>query len=192
MKNDDSVVPSNTVFGQSEGSNNAEFVGLYSRIADLCTRYSFAVDDRETLSLSELFVEDGSFESVGLVVNGRASIREFYESRLGGYGPTFHYWHGLTLDKWTKEFAWGRVSAHAELSIDGATQVVALRYRDVYRLNPSIRFQSRTTQILYSLPACEWASGFADLNRIRWPGTEPRQADFPEGTYAWSDFLRKS
>jgi hypothetical protein len=69
------------------------------------------------------------------------------------------------------------VCAHAELTIDGETVFVALRYHDDYRrVDGRWRFHERKTRILYVLKLSELPTGFADRMRIRWPNIDPQPA----------------
>ncbi len=69
--------------------------------------------------------------------------------------------------------AHGIVCAHAELSIDGETHLVALRYHDTYRHEDGAwRFYERDVKLLYVLPVSEFGTGLAERDRLRWPGTD--------------------
>lgn len=146
-------------------------------ISDLIARYGPAVDDREYETLASLYSSDGVFDTVGGRLTGRAAVIDYYRQRGDAYGATYHYPHSVEihLDEPTgDEFvsASGIVCAHAELSIDGVTHLIALRYHDSYRHEDGAwRFYERVVKLLYVLPASDLTTGLAESDRIRWPGT---------------------
>ena len=167
------------------------FAELYCRILNLCSRYCLAVDDRDLDALVGLFTRDGVFDAVHGPITGREAIRGYYVMRLSAYGPTLHYAHGLTIHEIDAHEVTCSVSAHAELAIGGAFQVVALRYSDRFaEEDGQLRFRSRSTRVLYSSPVDQLPVIFNDEFRSRWPGTDLARADIPETLTTWQTFYR--
>lgn len=164
---------------------------LESRIEldELITRYSIAVDDRDLDTVADLFASDAWFDSVGGRTTGRAALVEYYAGRLERYGPTYHIPHTQVVEFDGDDTAHGVVLAHAELSIDGETFVIAMRYYDEYvREDGRWRFRSRRLATLYAVPLTELPTSLADTLRKRWPGSAPEVAEWPEPSPTWQAF----
>lgn len=146
-------------------------------IRRLVARYGRAIDDRDWNTLTELYAPDAVFESAGTRAEGRDRVIDFVKMRTSVYPASYHYPHSHEIDIIDATRAVGLVCAHAELAIEGDTVVVALRYHDDYRrVEGRWRFRERVARLLYVLKAVEYPSGLADPARVRWPGTEPQQA----------------
>ena len=99
---------------------------------------------------------------------------DYYRERGDAYGATYHYPHSQEIYLDGPTDGRGVVCAHAELSIDGETHIVAVRYHDIYRREHAIwRFHTRDVHLLYVLAIDELATGLAQQDRVRWPG-KPR------------------
>jgi uncharacterized protein (TIGR02246 family) len=143
----------------------------------LVARYGRAVDDRDWESLADQYTPDAIFDSTGERSVGTDAIIEFYKARTGAYAASYHYPHSHEITFIDDGTAAGVVCAHAELTIEGETVFVALRYLDDYRLvEGSWRFHEREARILYVLKLSELPTGFGDRMRIRWPGVAPQPA----------------
>ena len=70
------------------------------QIRELVAEYSMAVDDRDIPTIARLFATDAVFGDADgtLTVEGRDAIAEFYTTRLGSMGPTFHFPHSHRID----------------------------------------------------------------------------------------------
>lgn len=139
----------------------------------LIARYGPAVDDHDYDTLASLYTSDGIFDATAGRLHGREQVMDFYRRRAQDFGATYHYPHSSEVHLDGLDDAHGIVCAHAELSIDGETTMVALRYHDTYRREDGAwRFYERDVKLLYVLPMSELATGLAERDRLRWPGTE--------------------
>lgn len=144
-----------------------------AEIVQLIARYGPAVDDREFDALGALYTSDAVFDSAGGAIQGREEVIEYYRSRGDYFGATYHYPNSWEIHIDGPKDAHGIVCAHAELSIEGDTHIVALRYHDTYRREEGVwRFQKRDVKLLYVLAESELPTGLAEPDRVRWPGTE--------------------
>jgi hypothetical protein len=147
------------------------------QLAELISRYGVAVDDRDFDTLASLFAPDGEFQHV----KGRDAVIAFYRVRTALFTTSTHYAHTWHFDFASDTQASGVVSASAELCIQGQTVRISLRYLDRYlKTAAGWVFQARDIKFRYVLPLNEVASGLDQPLRVRWPGTEPRQADLPD------------
>ncbi|MEQ8717994.1 MAG: nuclear transport factor 2 family protein [Acidimicrobiales bacterium] len=143
----------------------------------LVARYGRSVDDRDWESLAGQYTPDAVFDSAMGRSVGTDAIVEYYKARTDAYVASYHYPHSHEITFVDDDVATGLVCAHAELTIEGDTVWVALRYHDDYRrVDGKWLFHERKTRILYVLKLSEMDKGFADTLRIRWPGTEPAPA----------------
>jgi len=146
-------------------------------IRSLIARYGRAVDDRDWEALALQFTADASFESVGEPVVGTEAIVAYYQERTAPYVASYHYPHTIEIALIDDHRAEGLVCAHAELTINGDTVMVALRYYDDYRrIDGRWLFRSRKTQFLYVLKLSDLPTEMASRLRVRWPGAEPVEA----------------
>ncbi|MBS7700256.1 MULTISPECIES: nuclear transport factor 2 family protein [unclassified Chelatococcus] len=160
-------------------------------IAELLTRYSVAVDDRDMAALADCFTEDGQLvgkdgRDPGI---GRDNVMARYKSRFKALGPTCHWTHNhiITVDD-DLDKASGLVLSHAEIWRSGKAYVAALRYEDLYRREGGKwRIASRTTSFFYYMPVTEYAEGLGDPLRMRAYG-DRRPANFPEPLATWKSW----
>ena len=146
-------------------------------IRALVARYGRAVDDRDWESLANQYTPDAVFDSAAGRSVGTDAIIDYYEERTKAYVASYHYPHSHEITFIDDHTATGLVCAHAELTIEGETVFVALRYHDDYRrVDGAWRFHERETRILYVLKLSELPAGLADRMRIRWPGIDPQPA----------------
>ncbi len=147
-------------------------------IRELIARYGRAVDDRDWEALRAQYTPDAVFDSAAGRSVGVDAIIDYYDERTSAYVASYHYPHSTELTFVDDDHATGVVCAHAELTIEGDTVMVALRYRDDYRrVGGRWRFHERNTNLLYVLKLAELPTGLADRLRIRWPGTDPAVAE---------------
>ncbi len=144
-----------------------------AEITQLVAKYGPAVDDHAFDDLAELYTHDAVFDSVGGRIEGRDAVIDYYRERGAVYGASYHYPHSVEIHLGGPDDAHGIVCAHAELSIDGATHWVAVRYHDTYRREGGAwRFHERDVRLLYMLNAADLATGLGEPDRLRWPGAE--------------------
>ena len=167
----------------SAPSNQQQLAQLVQRVDDrqqlseLISRYGIAVDDRDFDTLASLFAPDAQFQHV----KGRDAVIAFYKVRTALFSTSTHYAHTWHFDFSSKTQASGVVSASAELCIQGQTVRLSLRYLDRYiKTTTGWVFQVRDIKFRYVLPLDQVAQGLDQPLRVRWPGTEPRQADLPD------------
>ena len=162
------------------------------QIRELVTDYSMAVDDRDIPTIARLFTVDAVFAHADgtMTVEGRDAIAEFYATRLGEMGPTFHYPHCHRIEFVDDDNATGVVLAHAELAFGDSTHYTGLRYLDRYRCRDGVwRFADRQLKFLFFMPLADFvAGGLGHPNRKRYPGQEPVPTDLPEGQASWQSF----
>lgn len=150
-------------------------------LQELIARYSLARDDQDMEALLDCFIDDAVFARRGQDVIGREALHQFYLQSMRRYDLTIHTNHAQVLDAVGPDDVNGVVTGHAELVLEGRLVVASYRYRDVYRRSATgWRFASRELNFLYAMPVDQMASGFADANRVRWPGADPALADLPE------------
>lgn len=158
-------------------------------IRQLVFDYSTAVDDRDFERIAEVFCADSTFGHADGrdTTTGRDAIVEFYRTRTGLMGPTYHYPHSHRIDFTDDDNATGTVLAHAELALEGTTYQVGLRYADTYRREDGAwRFGSRTICFLYFMPLSELINGgLGAPDRKRYPDVGPVSADLPETLATW-------
>ena len=158
--------------------------GLHSEIAELraplqhledrdelgalVARYGRAVDDRDWESLADQYTPDAMFGSAGGRSVGTDAVIGYYQERSSAYVASYHYPHSHEIEFIDDDSATGLVCARPELTIDGETVFVVLRYHDDYpRVDRRWRFHERKTRIVYALKLSELPTGFADRMRIR-------------------------
>jgi uncharacterized protein (TIGR02246 family) len=163
-------------------------------IENLIARYANAVDDRDLDTVANCFCEDGVYarwNGTDRAV-GRTEVRAFYQERLSGTGPSFHYVHAMDVDIVDSTHATGIVTAHAEMGVDGDLLIAALRYVDRYRkgLDDRWRFAERLTRFFYFMPHSELDQSYSSSDRIRFPAPAVT-ADLPDGLETWKEFGRR-
>ena len=160
-----------------------EYLESRIEISDLVSAYGRAVDDRDWSSVGELYCTDATFDAVEGPATGRDAIIAYYEHRTAMFGVTYHYPHSLEVLDIEGVNASGVVCAHAELSIDGKSFWVALRYYDSYKKEGGRwRFAERRVEQLYAMELRELPDQMDSPLRKRWPGTEPALADWGPGS----------
>lgn len=159
-----------------------------SAIRDLVALYSTAVDDRDLDLVVSMFSPTGSFTRQGSRVAGHAGLRAFYAQMMKRYRTTLHVVNSHVVQV-RGDSAQGLVTGQAELSMEGTVLTAAYRYDDEYsRLNGRWVFASRVLKFMYVVPSAERAENFVEGKRIRWPGRDPAEGDFPESAPSWQRF----
>ncbi|MBX3528989.1 MAG: nuclear transport factor 2 family protein [Rhizobiaceae bacterium] len=159
-------------------------------IAELCTTYARACDDRDMALLGSLFTEDCTFESRdgSRFHTGRHAIVEMYKVRFRALGPTYHWTHDLVVrfDEADDDLARGQLLGHAECFRNGQAMVAAMRYDDTYRREGGAwRIHRRMLSYFYYMPVGEYAEGLGSPMRMRAYG-DRRPADYPEKLPTWT------
>ena len=159
-------------------------------IMDLVSEYCAAIDSRDLERFVDCFTADAVVRHQDGVMrlSGREAIREYYAARFRSYGVTFHYPHSHTIVIEGSDSAYGVVTAHAEMALDGAGWIAAFRYTDQYRREDGRwRFAARELACWYYMALADLADGMAGTLRKHYNG-EKMPAELPESleTYkAW-------
>ncbi|WP_245813984.1 nuclear transport factor 2 family protein [Rhodococcus marinonascens] len=159
-----------------------------ARIQDLAAAYAIAVDDHDIDTLVGLFSEDGTFERAGVVSRGHEEIRAFYVQAMDRYSLTLHtpQSNQIAVDG---DHAKGLLTGQAELALDGTLVMAAYRYSDAYvRCGGRWLFTSRRLRFLYAVPFRDLETAVTTTDRICWPGTDPRPAEYPETHATWATY----
>ena len=157
-------------------------------IGDLAALYAMAVDDHDIEGVLTCFAPHGSFTRAGVTSRGTQELRAFYVSMMDRYRTMLHtiHSHVVAVDG---DRATGLLTGHAELGFEGTLMMTAYRYDDDYVCQDGRWvFADRRLRSMYVVPVDAMASSFADTDRIRWPGTDPRAADFPESAPTWATY----
>ncbi len=176
-------------------SERLDAIEAREAIRDLVVRYGMAVDDREMEQIAALFTKDAVFRhgDGAIVNNGRKEIVDFYTDRLASFGATYHYadTHLIELDG--ADDAHGIVCAHAELAIEDATYITALRYHDKYQREDGVwKFAERSIAMLYFMDMADLAAGGLSMrDRKRYFGTVG-SGEIPEGLPSWQRFFAEA
>ena len=159
-----------------------------SAIRDLAALYAVAVDDHDLAGVLACFAPDGSFTRAGVRSTGTEELTAFYRKMMGRYRTMLHVTHSHVVQV-RGDHATGLLSGHAELALDDTLMVTAYRYDDSYALvDGRWVFTDRGLCSMYVVPVDELALSFRDDQRIRWPGMEPRTADYPETASTWDTY----
>ena len=151
-------------------------------IADLAVRYAMAVDDHDIPAVLACFDPHGEFVRAGVPVRG-GDLEPFWRAMMDRYGLTVHTVHGHLITV-AGDTGTGVQAGSAELFYRGTLMRAVYRYTDAYaRRDGRWRFARRELRFAYVLPAGEPFPAGPD--RIRWPGEDPRPADYPETLPTW-------
>lgn len=151
-------------------------------IAELLARYCFGIDNRDLVTVGELFTPNARFATLDGSRNsiGREAIVAGFEKRYDVLGATNHIVHHHTIQFEGPARARGEVSSHAEVWRNEQAQLAALRYQDTYEKENGVwRFAERIQTFLYYVPVERYAQVLGQLER-NLSGTQPKAADFPE------------
>jgi uncharacterized protein (TIGR02246 family) len=151
-------------------------------ITDLVAAYCSAIDSRDLDAFVDCFTVDAvvRHEDGAMRLDGRESIRAYYNARFPAYGMTFHYPHAHTISFDSADDAHGVVTAHAEMALDGAGWLAAFRYSDTYRRDGGRwRFTERILACWYYMRLADLPSGMASKLRKHYRGQE-LPAELPE------------
>ena len=166
------------------GSIEERLQRLEARFAinDLVAAYCAAIDGRDLDSFVDCFTADAVLrhEDGVMRLEGRETIREYYEARFPTYGVTFHYPHAQTVVLDGPDAAHGVVTAHAEMALEGEAWLAAFRYSDTYRREQGRwRFAERVLACWYYMRLSDLADGLASPLRKHYRGRQ-LAAELPE------------
>ena len=160
-----------------------------SAIRDLVAIYSIARDDNDIEALLECFAPQGSFVINGTPVVGRDALRTFYIGNMDRYTTSLHVTHTHVIQINGADRATGVVTGHAELALGETLMMAAYRYADRYAKTAGRWvFGERILRFMYAVPFDEMGRSFTSPLRMRWPGTDPAPADFPETLSTWDTY----
>jgi len=158
-------------------------------ILDLTMLYGRAVDDHDVQALVEMFSEDGVFERRGDAATGHDAIRAAYAASFDTYRTMLHTTHPPVVQLHDNGTASGWSHGHAELATRRTLVLASYRYEDSYRqVADRWLFAKRSLTFMYAVPADQLATSFGTTTRIRWPGTEPEDGDYPETASTWNTY----
>src|SRR4051812_3722124 len=158
-------------------------------IGDLGALYARAVDDHDLDALVAMFTPDGVFERRGVAATGAEEIRAAYVASFDTYRTMLHTPHPGVVRLHGDGTASGWSHGHAELATRRTLVLASFRYEDDYRCEDGRwRFARRSITFMYAVPADRMAESFGSAARMRWPGTEPEGADYPESAPTWDTY----
>ncbi len=158
-------------------------------IRDLGVLYARAVDDHAIDALVAMYTPDGVFERRGVPAAGAAAIRAAYVASFDTYRTMLHTAHPGVVHLHGDGTAAGWSHGHAELATRRTLVQASYRYEDAYRyVDGRWLFARRSITFMYAVPADRMAASFGSAERMRWPGTEPETADYPETAPTWDTY----
>lgn len=158
-------------------------------IADLGVLYARAVDDHDIDTVVGTYTADGVFERRGVAATGAEEIRAAYVASFDTYRTMLHTPHPGVVRLHGDGTASGWSHGHAELATRRTLVLASFRYEDDYRCEDGRwRFARRSITFMYAVPADRMAESFGSAARMRWPGTEPEDADYPESAPTWDTY----
>jgi ketosteroid isomerase-like protein len=162
-----------------------------AEIAELCTNYCTACDDRDMALLESCFTEDVRLLSRDRLMDatGREAAMAMFRTMLGIRGPAFHWTHDriIRFDDNDPDRASGLVLAHAETTPNGKASIAGIRYNDDYRREDGRwKFAVRTLSFLYYMEMADFVEHFPTRQRMGLGGVW-READFPESLPTWPE-----
>lgn len=158
-------------------------------IGDLGVLYARAVDDHDLDSIVAMYSPDGVFDRRGNRAEGAEAIRAAYATSFDTYRTMLHTPHPGVVQLHGNGTALGWSHGHAELATRRTLVLAAFRYEDDYRcVDGRWLFARRSITFMYAVPADRMASSFGTIERMRWPGTAPEAADYPETSPTWDTY----
>lgn len=160
-----------------------------AEIAELCTHYCTACDDRDMVLLRSLFAPDIVIQSRDRKMDARGidNVMAMFENMFTIRGPAFHWSHDrvITFDDGDPDRATGLLLAHAETTPDGEASIAGIRYHDIFRrIDGKWHFAERQLSFLYYMRMADFIAHFPTSKRMGLGG-EWREADFPESLPTW-------
>lgn len=151
-------------------------------IRQLAAVYPILVDSHDLDALIDLFAPDGTFARAGATHSGHGELRRFFRQIVDNYSLTVHTAHQHVIDlALGAKTAVGVQMGHGEVAVDGQRMLAAYRYDDDYRwVEGRWLFARRQMRYEYFSTHEELGQSLAGRQRIRVPGTAPRDAEIPE------------
>ncbi|MCR3722160.1 MULTISPECIES: nuclear transport factor 2 family protein [Prauserella salsuginis group] len=160
-------------------------------IRDLALLYTRAVDGYDLDAVVDMYTDDGVFERRGRASAGREALREAYATPMRAYRTMIHRVDAHVVELTSASDAVGWVAGYAELADDHTVVTAVFRYDDVYRkVADRWRFAHRAIGFQYAMPLEDLPTGLTAQDRVRWPGTDPRDGDYPESLPGWTAVRR--
>lgn len=136
--------------------NESPQQGCESACTRLCNDFAYFVDTRDYQKLAALFVEDGSFERRGEVLQGRTAILDAMQARPENV-ITRHVCTNIRIDLQDDGSARGTCTlllfhavASASPAAPAAPAITVAEYHDVYVQTPAgWRIRSRVAQMVF-------------------------------------------
>jgi uncharacterized protein (TIGR02246 family) len=173
-----------------------EAVEAELEIRNLVARYAFAMDDRDTDAIRDLFTRNARVWSGDGVKDsrGREALVAMYDGRFERLGATNHVVHQMVINVESSSRATGLIAAHAEVWRNSRQQIAGLRYEDVYEKEEGRwRIADRRMLYFYYVPVEQYGTILGQLQR-NLTNDRPIDADVPEKTASfkkWSERHRK-
>ncbi|WP_165943787.1 nuclear transport factor 2 family protein [Saccharopolyspora karakumensis] len=156
-------------------------------IRDLALLYTRAVDGYDLDVVVDMYTDDGVFDRRGRASEGREALRAAYAAPMRTYRTMIHRVDAHVVELTSADDAVGWVAGYAELADERTVVAAVFRYDDVYRrVRDRWRFARRSIRFQYAMPFDSLAKGLTARDRLRWPGTESRDADYPETLPGWA------
>lgn len=151
-------------------------------IQQLGAVYPIMVDSHDLDGVVGLFTADASFQRAGHVHEGRDELREFFSQILARYTMTVHTVHQHVIDLVPGErTAVGVQMGHGEVALERRRMLASYRYDDEYRWEEGRwLFARRQLRYQYFSPHDDLARSLSGRQRVRLPGSAPRDAEIPE------------
>ena len=148
-------------------------------IRDLAALYAIVRDDHHVDALMQCFAPDGAFVHDGQPIRGREALRDYYLGNMRRNAFSHHIPHSHVIEFADEHMATGIVTGHGEFANASTLTVCAYRYDDEYvKIDGRWMFARRDHAFMYSVPIEELASLGRDTLRLRWLGSEPKEAEW--------------
>jgi ketosteroid isomerase-like protein len=155
----------------------------YEEIRQLAARYALAIDSRDLDALVALFVDD---VRVGRELEGRAALKEDFDSQLRDVGVSILFVGNHVIDIEDEQSAKGSVYCKAEIQVGERWVQQAILYRDRYAKRGGHWYFVRRIHLLwYGKDAQE---NPLDLGPANWPENHTGRGTLPESWQSWKQF----
>lgn len=145
------------------------------QLRDLVARYAMAVDDHDLDAVATMFHPAAVFDRDGHLARGWDEIAATLGASMRGFRRMLHTPHAAVVELVGADVATGASSGHAELVTSRGVLLAAYRYADEFaRHEGRWVFTRRAVRFLYATSAVEYAATLPQVDRVRFPGEEPR------------------